>query len=67
MDTLSKALTRAIADPGHFTARGDNYAEHLVDWQVRAVLLSLADFAGHHDGHDSECERCRARELLDAR
>lgn len=45
---MHRIVLRAIADPGHFTPRGDNYDEPLVMWQRRAVLHALASWA---DGH----------------
>lgn len=37
----------AIADPGRYTARADNYRESLPNWQARAVVAALAaDEAG---------------------
>lgn len=35
-------LAAAISDPGHWTPRGDNYEERLIDWEARSVLLALA-------------------------
>ena len=34
----TRALRQAISDPGATTPRGDDYREHIVDWQLRAVL-----------------------------
>lgn len=35
-------IAAAISDPGHWTPRGDDYEERLIDWSARAVLLALA-------------------------
>lgn len=36
-----RSLRLAISDPGAFLARGDNYQESLLDWQVRAVTVAI--------------------------
>lgn len=33
----------AVWDPGAVLKRGDNYEEHLANWQVRAVFSVIAD------------------------
>lgn len=38
---LERALRFAIADPGAFTPRGDDFAEPIHCWSARAVLLVL--------------------------
>lgn len=35
-----RRLGLALADPGAFVRRGDNYRESLVSWQLRAVLAA---------------------------
>lgn len=40
--TLHRRLVQAIADPGHWTPRGDNYEESITSWSARAVVLALA-------------------------
>lgn len=34
-------IRRAIADPGQFLPRGDNYAEPITSWSARAVVAAL--------------------------
>ena len=34
----TRALRQAISDPGATTPRGDDYREHIVDWQLRALM-----------------------------
>lgn len=34
-------IRRAIADPGQFVVRGDNYTEPLISWSARAVQAAL--------------------------
>jgi hypothetical protein len=34
----TRALRQAISDPGATTPRGDDYHEHIVDWQLRALM-----------------------------
>lgn len=49
LDDKRRALRLAISDPGAYTPRGDNYNEHLLDWQVRAVALALEAQPVRHD------------------
>lgn len=56
VEALRKRVARAICDPGAITPRGDNYEEHLTDWQVRAVLAELrlsrvGTVSPDHDGY----------------
>jgi hypothetical protein len=39
---LTQRLLLALADPGAFVKRGDNYRERLHNWQHRAVLAVLS-------------------------
>ena len=49
VDDKRRATRLAISDPGAYTPRGDNYNEHLLDWQVRAVALALEAKPVVHD------------------
>lgn len=40
-DDLHKRLVQAIADPGHWTPRGDDYSESIPSWGARAVVIAL--------------------------
>jgi hypothetical protein len=41
MADLQQELRQALGDPGSFLPRGDDYQEHIIDWQQRAVLQVL--------------------------
>jgi hypothetical protein len=40
-EALHKRIVQAIADPGHFTARADDYTESIPSWGARAVVIAL--------------------------
>lgn len=42
-------IRQAIGDPGSFLARGNDYTEQILDWEVRAVEHVLTTMAGKAD------------------
>lgn len=40
---MAPRLATAVWDPGVIVKRGDNYNEHLANWQTRAVQKVVAD------------------------